>query len=93
MRSVLILDRLVQSDVEGWRILGWAEEAKKVIEKAMEAKDAKTQAACVALVNRLVAKGHMGFRELLDKNDNTHGGEETRPGRTQIDRYRNFDGA
>jgi len=65
LRSVRALNKLVQSDREGWRIIGWKDEARKVLEKAMELEDTETRRACVALVNRLMAKGHLEFRELL----------------------------
>jgi hypothetical protein len=77
LRSVRALDKLVQSDREGWRIRGWKGEARQVLEKAMKSGDSQTRRACVALANRLVAKGHLEFRALVDSNDASRGGEET----------------
>jgi hypothetical protein len=71
LRSVRVLNALVQSDREGWRIIGWKDETREVLEKAMESDDPETRRACIALANRLVAKGHLEFRELVD----THTGQ------------------
>ncbi|OGP20082.1 MAG: hypothetical protein A2X90_03970 [Deltaproteobacteria bacterium GWA2_65_63] len=64
VRAVRILDRMVRGDREGWRIHGWLESARKILEMAMKAGgDARTHAAQV--INYLGRRGHTGFGDLL----------------------------
>mgnify|MGYP001004535534 FL=1 len=76
LRSVRVLDKLVQSDREGWRITGWKDKAQKVLEVAMRSGDEEVHRASVRLINRLVSKGYLEFRGLVD-SEPTHGGERT----------------
>jgi hypothetical protein len=66
LRSVRVLASLVESDSEGWRIGGWKDEARTVLETAMRSNDRVAQKASLALVNKLVSKGRLEFRELVD---------------------------
>lgn len=81
LRSVRALDKLVQSDRDGWRIIAWKDSTRKILEKALESKDTETRRACVALANRLVSKGYLEFRDLAgdlaDLSQTAVGGEQT----------------
>lgn len=64
VRAVRILDRMVRGDREGWRIHGWLESVKAILEMAMNAGgDARTQAEQV--INYLGRRGHTEFGDLL----------------------------
>jgi hypothetical protein len=65
LRSVRILDELVKSDDEGWRITGWKAEARAVLETALHSAGEDVQGASVLLINRLVSKGYVEFRDLI----------------------------
>jgi hypothetical protein len=65
IKTVHILDRMVRGDQEGWRIHGWLDSARQILEMAMRADgDARTQAEQV--INYLGRRGHTGFGELLN---------------------------
>lgn len=60
-----ILDRMVQADREGWRISGWRDPARTILNTAMSAGgDARTQA--VQTINYLGRRGYTEFGTLLD---------------------------
>ncbi|MCE5254501.1 MAG: hypothetical protein LLG45_09930 [Actinomycetia bacterium] len=73
LRSVRALDKLVQSDHEGWRIAGWEDEARKVVEAAMQSPDEDVRRASVRLINRLVSKGYLDFRDLMGTDPEQEG--------------------
>ncbi len=55
---------MVRYDRDGWRISGWFESAKEILEQAMNA-DGKAQQCGEALINYLGRRGHTDFGELL----------------------------
>lgn len=62
-----ILDRVVRSDAEGWRIAGWCDAAKPILRQAMDAGgDARQEAE--ALINHFGRRGYIEFGELLRHN-------------------------
>ena len=63
-RSVRILDRMVRGDREGWRIDGWIDEARQILNTAMKAND-EAREVSVELINYLGRRGHVEFGELL----------------------------
>lgn len=64
VRVARILDRMVRGDREGWRIQGWLDSARQVLEAAMKAGgDARTQAELT--IDYLGRRGHTSFGELL----------------------------
>jgi hypothetical protein len=77
LRSVQVLDELVKSDHEGWRITGWKDDVRKVLETAMRSADEDVHVASLRLINRLVSKGYVEFRDLMDSERTSHGGEGT----------------
>lgn len=70
VKAVRILDKMVRGDREGWRIHGWLDSARRILELAMNAGgDARMQA--VQVINYLGRRGHTGFGELLNLGDAT----------------------
>ena len=64
VQSVRILDRMVQGDREGWRIHGWMDDAKQILNTAMKAND-EARTIAVKLINYLGRHGHTKFGNLL----------------------------
>lgn len=64
-RAVRILGQIVRGDREGWRVHGWLDSAREVLEAAMKAGgDARVQAEQV--IDYLGRRGHTSFGELLE---------------------------
>ncbi|NQU23890.1 MAG: hypothetical protein HQ567_21620 [Candidatus Nealsonbacteria bacterium] len=63
-RSVRILDRMARGDREGWRIGGWIDDARKILDTAMKAGD-EARAVAVELINYLGRRGYAKLGELL----------------------------
>lgn len=64
-RAIECLSLIVEGDKQGWGILGWQEDAKKTIKRALESSDAAARQSAFDLANRLGSLGHFGFVELL----------------------------
>jgi hypothetical protein len=64
--SVECLSLLVDGAKEGYEIYGWEEHARSILSSALGGTDAKAKAHAKALINRLDARGHSGFRDLLN---------------------------
>lgn len=59
-----ILDRMVRGDREGWRIQGWLNSARQILEAAMKAGgEARSQAELT--IDYLGRRGHTSFGDLL----------------------------
>lgn len=65
-RSVAALAALVDRDREGWRIGGWKDDAHAVLEEAIACGDPDAKRVALDVVNRLVAKGRLEFRDLAE---------------------------
>jgi hypothetical protein len=63
-RAVRILKELVRGDREGWRIHGWLDSAKRILEAAMRA-GGEARILAEGIVNYLGRRGHTQFGELL----------------------------
>ncbi|MCK4626639.1 MAG: hypothetical protein KAV00_15075 [Phycisphaerae bacterium] len=64
VKAVHILDRIIRGDQEGWRIHGWLESAKAIIEQAMKIPgEAREQAE--TLIDYLGRRGYTDFGKLL----------------------------
>jgi hypothetical protein len=57
---------LVEGDTDGYEILGWQENGRRVLSAAIKSGTPKAKASATALINRLVARGYSGFKDLLD---------------------------
>jgi hypothetical protein len=64
--AVECLALMVDGAKEAYEIVGWDKDATAILTSALKSSDAKAKADARALINRLDARGHSGFRELLD---------------------------
>ncbi len=64
LRAAKIVDMLVAGDNEGWRVRGWAADAKKVLAIALKA-GGEARGAAKAAIDRLGKHGHNDFGALL----------------------------
>jgi hypothetical protein len=64
VRSVHILDRMIRGDREGWRIHGWFDEAKRILQTAMNT-GGEAQTVAIDLINYLGRRGHTDFGSVL----------------------------
>jgi hypothetical protein len=60
------LRHMVEGSRESWEVLGWREHLEKILRSALQGPDEKARKTAVELINLLVARGHMGFRDLID---------------------------
>ena len=60
------LRHMVEGSRESWEVLGWHERLEKILRSALKGPDEKARKAAVELINLLAARGHVGFRDLLD---------------------------
>lgn len=65
--AVESLSKLVESDLEGWSIHGWLDEARAVLTATLDSDDKEARRAATELVHRLGALGHLRFRDLLPR--------------------------
>jgi hypothetical protein len=65
-RTVECLSLMVDGAKEAYEIAGWLKDARAVLSSALKSPDSQAKTSAVALINRLDARGHSGFRELLD---------------------------
>lgn len=63
--AVRCLEKLIEADSEGWGILGSEDHARTILAAAMGSGDPEAREAATALIHRLGARGHLGFRDLL----------------------------
>jgi hypothetical protein len=59
------LSLMVDGAKEPYEIVGWDKDAKAILSSALKSSDVKAKDNAIALINRLDARGHSGFRELL----------------------------
>lgn len=64
-RTVECLSMIVESDKDGWDILGWREHARTILSVAIKSKDSAARKQAVELVHRLAARGHSEFSDLV----------------------------
>jgi hypothetical protein len=67
--AVVCMRHMVESDKDGWGIIGWREEARGAITKALASGDAAARGAGEDLVNYLGTRGHLEFRNLLGESE------------------------
>lgn len=65
-RSVACLARMLEADREGWSLPGWEAEAKDVLKVALASPEQEVRAKAQEIIHRLGARGHWGFRGLLE---------------------------
>jgi hypothetical protein len=64
-KAVRCLTCIVGGDEEGWGILGWREDTRKVIATALNSADPAAEQLTRELVHRIGGLGYFDFRELL----------------------------
>jgi hypothetical protein len=64
-KAVRCLTCIVEEDEEGWGILGWREDPRKVIATALNSANPVAEQLTRELVHRLGGIGYFDFRELL----------------------------
>ena len=67
LQAVEVLAAIVRGDKEGWGILGWREEARDILEKALTSSNAEAVRKAEEIINELLAKGFLEFRDLLSQ--------------------------
>jgi hypothetical protein len=65
LQAVRCLEGLIDGDVEGWGLLSSQDPVRAILAAAMASGDVDAREAATALIHRLGARGHLGFRELL----------------------------
>jgi hypothetical protein len=63
--TIECLRLIIGSDKEGWNIHGWREQAKEIIQNALQSTDVATREAATTLIHYLRAKGLLHYRDLL----------------------------
>ena len=63
--AVECLTMIVESDKDGWAILGWRDRAREILSAAMGSGDPTAQDAAVRLVHYLGRRGYFEFKDLL----------------------------
>ncbi|NPV10052.1 MAG: hypothetical protein HPY83_19065 [Anaerolineae bacterium] len=64
-RATECLDALIENDARGWAILGSHEEIRSILQTALHNQHQETRRSAEATVNKLLARGHLNFRDLL----------------------------
>ena len=63
-KSVQILDKMVRADREGWRISGYQDSTKRILEQAVNTQGEARKTA-IALIDHLGRRGYTDFGQLL----------------------------
>ena len=56
---------MVEGDKKGWNIPSWKDGARKILSIALKSEDESARSSAFDLINRLGARGHLEFRDLL----------------------------
>lgn len=59
------VELMIEGDVNGWEIHGWRDGLRKILSVVIRGNDSVARETSVRIVNRLGAKGHFEFRDLL----------------------------
>jgi len=59
------IELMIEGDLEGWEIHGWRDELRKILAVIIRGDNRVARDTAVKVVNRLGAKGHFEFRNLL----------------------------
>jgi hypothetical protein len=62
---VRCLRLIVESDLESWEIYSWRNEAKQIIQVAIQSGDTDARGLAIDLIHRLGAMGYREFRDVL----------------------------
>jgi hypothetical protein len=61
--AIVCFDMILESDKDGWKIIGWMEEAKALLKRGLNSDEAKLKAK--STIHKLGEKGYFEFGELL----------------------------
>lgn len=64
--TLVCLRHMVEGDREGWVVLGSSDQIRAAIANGLKPADLAARQGATDLVNVLVARGHVGFKDLLD---------------------------
>jgi len=64
--AVVCLEKMIEGDRDGWRILGWRQHAREILDNGLKSGSKTAQEAAVRLINKLGDLGHLEFRDLLE---------------------------
>ena len=64
-RSIECLTLVFDNDIEGWGIYQWKESARIILTNALLSSNQDAVQGATSLVNRIAARGHLEFRDLL----------------------------
>jgi hypothetical protein len=56
---------MVEGDPDGWSILAWSEEARSILQAALESSSTQANQEATGLINYLGSRGYLDFRDLL----------------------------
>jgi hypothetical protein len=59
------LGLMIDGVKESWRVDAWTRETTTIIQNALKSEHSEVRQAAAQLINRLSARGHVGFRDLL----------------------------
>lgn len=64
LEAIQCLSRMIDQDVEGWRVVAWTQEIHSILATALESNVAEAKSAAQDLTHRLGARGYREFRDL-----------------------------
>jgi hypothetical protein len=65
-KSIECLSLMIDGDEKGWGMLGWREDAYRILEGGMVSKDPNTIRGASALIHKLGGLGYFEFGKLLE---------------------------
>jgi hypothetical protein len=71
LQTVACLRLMIEGAVEGWRMLGWLDDARTVLEAVLNGSDESARRMATEVVDLLVARGQHAFRSLLGRSPGT----------------------
>ncbi len=69
LQALQLLAVLIDSDKNDWGVHTWRDEAKPIVASALDSNDPGTTKAARDFINRMSARGYLGFREMLPAAD------------------------
>jgi len=67
LETVQCLDLILEGDEKGWGVMGWKDDARKVLATVLASGDAAARALAQRVVHKLGGRGYFEFRALLDE--------------------------
>ena len=67
-KTVQCLGLIVDGDEKGWGILGWKDDARKILSLALASEDQSARQLAREIIHRLGGRGYFEFRDLLTRS-------------------------